>query len=244
MTTTAPEYRDARRRLAWAAVGATLLLALAGCASTPAGQAGGSPGHRDRIRRDRGPQARPHPHGTGDRLLRAGQDQRRARRAQAGDRIRSDLPRRLQPARPDLHAPERLAARPKTVSAARSRSIRATPTRSTTTAGCCASRAATTTRSARSTRRWRTLSMRDGAKTLMTQGLCQAQAGRMAEAERSLASAPTRWTRATRSPATTWPTCCTSAATRAGPVLHPAPEQQPSWPMPKRCGWASRSNTA
>jgi type IV pilus assembly protein PilF len=42
MTTTAPVFRDARRRLAWAAIGATLLLALAGCASTPSGQAGGS----------------------------------------------------------------------------------------------------------------------------------------------------------------------------------------------------------
>ena len=42
MTTTAPDDRDARRRLACAAIGATLLLALAGCASTPAGEAGGS----------------------------------------------------------------------------------------------------------------------------------------------------------------------------------------------------------
>ena len=42
MTTTAPGSRDPRRRLAWAAIGATLLLALAGCASTPSGEAGGS----------------------------------------------------------------------------------------------------------------------------------------------------------------------------------------------------------
>jgi type IV pilus assembly protein PilF len=56
----------------------------------------------------------------------------------------------------------------------------------------------------------------DGAKTLMTQGLCQAKAGRMAEAERSL-HAPTRWMRATPLPATTFPTCCTSAASCSGP---------------------------
>jgi len=42
MTTTAPGSRDPRRRLAWAAIGATLLLAVAGCASTPSGEAGGS----------------------------------------------------------------------------------------------------------------------------------------------------------------------------------------------------------
>ena len=42
MTTTAPRSRDPRRRLAWAAIGATLLLTLAGCASTPSGEAGGS----------------------------------------------------------------------------------------------------------------------------------------------------------------------------------------------------------
>jgi type IV pilus assembly protein PilF len=42
MTTTAPGSRDPRRRLAWAAIGATLLLALAGCASTPSGETGGS----------------------------------------------------------------------------------------------------------------------------------------------------------------------------------------------------------
>jgi type IV pilus assembly protein PilF len=40
MITTAPEFRDARRHLACAAIGATLLV-LAGCASTPPGQAGG-----------------------------------------------------------------------------------------------------------------------------------------------------------------------------------------------------------
>jgi type IV pilus assembly protein PilF len=37
MTTTAPGCPDPRRRLAWAAIGATMLLALAGCASTPSG---------------------------------------------------------------------------------------------------------------------------------------------------------------------------------------------------------------
>jgi len=42
MTTTAPGSRDPRRRLAWAAIGATLLLTLAGCASTPSGEAGGA----------------------------------------------------------------------------------------------------------------------------------------------------------------------------------------------------------
>src|SRR5688572_17479010 len=42
MTTTAPDHRDARKFLAWVAIGATLLLALAGCASRSAGQAGGS----------------------------------------------------------------------------------------------------------------------------------------------------------------------------------------------------------
>jgi type IV pilus assembly protein PilF len=42
MTTTAPGSPDPRRRLAWAAIGSTLLLALAGCASTPTGEAGGS----------------------------------------------------------------------------------------------------------------------------------------------------------------------------------------------------------
>ena len=42
MTTTVPGSPDPRRRLAWAAIGATLLLALAGCASTPTGEAGGS----------------------------------------------------------------------------------------------------------------------------------------------------------------------------------------------------------
>jgi type IV pilus assembly protein PilF len=42
MRTTAPDYRDARRRLTWAAIGATLLLALAGCASKPGGETGAS----------------------------------------------------------------------------------------------------------------------------------------------------------------------------------------------------------
>src|SRR6478735_3533505 len=41
MTTTAPLFRDPRRALAWAGIGATLLLALGGCASKPPGQAGG-----------------------------------------------------------------------------------------------------------------------------------------------------------------------------------------------------------
>jgi len=41
MMTTAPGFRDPRRALAWAAIAATLLLAFAGCASKP-GEAGGS----------------------------------------------------------------------------------------------------------------------------------------------------------------------------------------------------------
>jgi type IV pilus assembly protein PilF len=55
MTTTAPGSRDSRRRLAWAAIGATLLLALAGCASTQSGEAGGS---RDIVTESDEPEAR------------------------------------------------------------------------------------------------------------------------------------------------------------------------------------------
>ncbi|NPC54013.1 type IV pilus biogenesis/stability protein PilW [Caenimonas soli] len=54
MTTTAPGSRDSRRRLAWAAIGATLL-ALAGCASTQSGDTGGS---RDIVTESDEPEAR------------------------------------------------------------------------------------------------------------------------------------------------------------------------------------------
>ena len=55
MTTTAPGSRDSRRRLAWAAIGATLVLALAGCASKPPGEAGTS---RDIVTESDEPEAR------------------------------------------------------------------------------------------------------------------------------------------------------------------------------------------
>ena len=81
-------------------------------------------------------------------------------------------------------------------------------------------------RSARSTRRWPTRSYGDRAKTLMAQGLCQARAGRAAEAERSLARS---YELDAGNPITGYNLASLlyqRGELRARAVLHPAPEQQ------------------
>ena len=177
-------------------------------------------------------------------LFRAGPDQRRARRA-ASKAIAADtqLSRAYNLLRPDLHA-ARTTAQAEDSFRRACRSTRATATCSTTTAGSCASRAAT-----RKRRRVHEVAMAQPA----VRGPRQDADGpgpvrKRGPARRPKPSAACALLRARRrqlrSPATTSPACCTAAATQPGAVLHPPPEQQRPRQRAKRCGWASRWSAA
>ena len=97
--------------------------------------------------------------------------------------------RGLQPARPDLCRPGRRSRWPRTASGARCSSTRATATRCTTTAGSCASSKRYAEADAQFEQALAQPQYRDVARTLLAQGVCQARAGQLAEAERTLSRA-------------------------------------------------------
>ena len=83
-------------------------------------------------------------------------------------------------------------------------------------------------------------------RTLLAQGVCQARAGQLAEAEAHAACAPTSSIRPTRSPRSTWPRCCYRRGDyeRARFYIRRVNAHARASRMRRRCGWRRASRTS